>query len=1806
MKKQRISSALKISLIYALIGGLWILVSDQAASILFSNPVQFLIVQTYKGWFYVISTAIILFTLIKDEKKTLKIAEQNFSDLFEATSEGIFRSSPEGRFINVNAAMAEIFGYASPAEMVEKVTAISTQIHLSAETRRQFTETLLRDGMVEKFEARNLKKDGNIIWTSTNARVVKDKSGNVLYYEGFVTDITKQKIAEKALMDAEERYRTLVEKLPAVVFMGRFGHPKSTQYISPRLEDLLGYTPEEWESGDSLWENSLHPDDRKRVIAEDIRTENTGEPFRVEYRLRHRNGSYVWIKEDASLILGKNGAPLFWQGILLDITEQKYAEENLRRRDAILKAVGFSAEQFLKYADWEDCISQVLEQLGKATQVSRVYVIKKQVLSGNAILASQIFEWCSDVVKPQINNKKLQSKDFAADGFSRWIELFDKGLPVFGFVKNFPAEERGILEEQDILALICIPLQIGKDWWGFIGFDECTLERQWTEAEIEALKAASNTLSSAIRKKLSEEALLNSATSYHGLFNSINDAIYIQDITGYFLDVNDGVTQMYGYPKEYFIGKTPAILGAPGKNDMDKVLQAVQRAFNGQAQQFEFWGIRSNGDIFPKDVRLFKGSYFGQDVIIAVAQDITARKHDEDDLREQLKELTVLHSVALAESIAQNVDELIQRVTDIIGDTLYPDNCGVLLLNKTRDRLMPHPSYRGVSKESLAVSAPLTKGITGKVAGTGRSICVGDVSLDSAYYEETEGVLSELCVPIDIETRIIGVLNAESKKPNAFNGTDERLLNTIAGGMAKTIERIRLFELEQKRRKQAEILREATGELSSFFEMDKLFENIFISLAKLIGYDSASIERIDQGYFEIIAGQNIPKELIGRKYVSNPEKWENIYNLRQPVIIPDIQQDTRFEKFEETSYIRSWMGIPLFVKDTIIGFLNLDSRTPGFFNEEHAALAQTFANQVAIAMENSRLFELEHHRRNQAEILSQATSALANTLDINSLFENILDWLKKIAPYDSASIMLNNGDSQKLAAKRNLPEKFYIGRVFPITEKWKQVAAGRKPFIIEDAQKNTYFEKWEGTSYIRGWMCIAMFTKDKLIGFINLDSKTTGAYTEEHGILAQTFANQAATAIENARLFELEQKRRKNAEIVRQATTILTNLLDLPSLHEAILEWLHKITPYDSASILELEGDRIRITAAKGLANPEKALDQSFSSSNILCKTISDTSEPLIIEDCNNDPRFEKWGGTNNVRGWMGVPMISRGQVIGYITLDSYTPNVFTQNDAVAAQTFAHQAATSLENSRLFTETKQRLNELETVSRVSFALRAAHDAKEMIPILMDEIKASAGTDSAAIWLYEIEHNELKSEATTGWFNNLPKSNFKANEGIIGTVYSSGTAYVTTNVNNDPNANFFGENGSGIAVPIRTANETIGVLAVALNAPHKVKSHQTRLVSTLAEIAGNAIYRSSLYERSEEQIQRLTTLRELDTAITSSLDLRIPLNILTEHLLKKMGVSAAAVLVFNPDSQTLDCYATAGFKNRETMRAPLNIGDGLAGQILLSRRAVYIKDLNEETGRLQKSEQFTSYYAIPLFSKGATRGVLETYFRQPFSPSADWIEFLHTLAEQAIIAIDNAQLFENLQQTNQELSLAYDTTLEGWGKALELRDKETQGHTRRVTNLTLELARQMEIPEAELLQIRRGTLLHDIGKMGVSDNILHKNGPLTAAEQIEMRKHPQYAYDMLSPIAYLRPALDIVYCHHEWWDGGGYPRGLKGEEIPLSARVFAIIDVWDALLSNRPYRKAWTHKKAMKYIRSLSGKQFDPQVVDVFCRMIEKQ
>ncbi len=531
-------------------------------------------------------------------------------------------------------------------------------------------------------------------------------------------------------------------------------------------------------------------------------------------------------------------------------------------------------------------------------------------------------------------------------------------------------------------------------------------------------------------------------------------------------------------------------------------------------------------------------------------------------------------------------------------------------------------------------------------------------------------------------------------------------------------------------------------------------------------------------------------------------------------------------------------------------------------------------------------------------------------------------------------------------------------------------------------------------------------------------------------------------------------------------------------------------------------------------------------------------------------------------------------------------------------------------------ERLKRLAELEAVNRISTALRTTENLDEMLPRLLDETLAVINTTAGAIWLYDSHSGELRPKATRGWLADLLPSVEKNYEGIGGIVFTTGKIYRCADFATDPNTrppvrDLIPPGWRGACIPIYSTTERVGIVIIAVKAPRELKEEDIHLLTNLAEIAGNAIHRMRLHAQAELHVQRLNALRVFDMAITTSLDLHLTLDVLLDQATHQLGVDAADVLLYNKQTKKLEYAAGRGFRTSSAARSSVRLGEGLAGRAAQERKILQIIDPAQVAGGtaqgwLAQGEKFRTYYGVPLISKGSIEGVLEIFHRDTLTPDPEWREFLETLAGQAAIAIDDAQLFQNLQRSNTELRMAYDIFIEGLSRTLELRHLETQGHSKRVTGLTLALAREMrQFNDEELVAIRRGAILHDIGKICVPDSILLKPARLDTQEWSVMRKHPEYANDMLAPIGYLGPAVDIPYCHHEKWDGSGYPRGLIGEQIPLTARIFAVIDVWDALTHKRVYQDAWEGDDVRDYIASESGKHFDPQVVDAFLRYLDR-
>jgi HD-GYP domain-containing protein (c-di-GMP phosphodiesterase class II) len=428
------------------------------------------------------------------------------------------------------------------------------------------------------------------------------------------------------------------------------------------------------------------------------------------------------------------------------------------------------------------------------------------------------------------------------------------------------------------------------------------------------------------------------------------------------------------------------------------------------------------------------------------------------------------------------------------------------------------------------------------------------------------------------------------------------------------------------------------------------------------------------------------------------------------------------------------------------------------------------------------------------------------------------------------------------------------------------------------------------------------------------------------------------------------------------------------------------------------------------------------------------------------------------------------------------------------------------------------------------------------------------------------------------------------------------------------------------IPLKIKNELIGILVLGEKmAETPYTQEDISILTALASQTSLTIQNAKLYSIAQKelaerrkaeknlqlQLKRLSALQDINVAITENFDLQIPLVMLLDQVVTELKVDAADVLLYNPENKNLNYIAGRGFKTDALKFTSLQMGQGVAGMAAQKREPIYIKDLASEATTLSQSpllegENFVSYYGFPLIARNQVKGVLEIFHRSVLEPNQQWLDYLNTLISETAIALDNARMFTDLEKTNMELISAYEATLEGWARTLEMRDRETEGHSQRVLGMTMRLAEKMGVHGEDLVHIRRGSLLHDIGKIAIPDNILQKPGPLTDEEWETMRRHPSIAYEMLSSIHFLEPALEIPYHHHEKWDGSGYPQGLKGEEIPLAARIFAIVDVWDALSSDRPYRKAWQEEKVLRYIKEQSGTHFDPAVVKAFISLLEEE
>ncbi len=603
----------------------------------------------------------------------------------------------------------------------------------------------------------------------------------------------------------------------------------------------------------------------------------------------------------------------------------------------------------------------------------------------------------------------------------------------------------------------------------------------------------------------------------------------------------------------------------------------------------------------------------------------------------------------------------------------------------------------------------------------------------------------------------------------------------------------------------------------------------------------------------------------------------------------------------------------------------------------------------------------------------------------------------------------------------------------------------------------------------------------------------------------------------------------------------------------------------------------------------------------------------LPVEDYQNSPLVSRRiAASYPCRSVLGLPLISGHYKLGVATITFDAPHRFTEEEMARGEQAARQISLAIAKARLLDESERRAEELAAAVKVTGAVLRTRDLDERIEVILREMMSFAKTEYGAAFL--LDGDGVRLCAARGFAGSLHVE-------LQGLGRDRGewlrTPRTLSGSAGQPDLPEFARREgirSWITLPLSqplapgpSEAEFAASFVLASRDADVVTDERLAALRRMTPPLRLAVENARAYRRAQERMVRLRSLHEIDRAITSSLDLRTTLTVLLAEACSQLDVDAAAVRLFNAHTRSLEFAAARGLPESELRRAARASRHSHASQAATERRVVHVRHLEKEQAdpllAYLSAEGFADLLAVPLIAKGRVTGVLELMHRKPLDRDPDWKGFQESLAAQAAIALDSAAMFEELQRSRAEVILAYDSTLEGWARALDLRNDETEGRTERISEVTLRLAQELGVREVDLEQIRRGAMLHDIGEIAVPEAVLLKPGPLTEEEWVEVRRHPTVAFEMLSAIPYLRPALDIPYCHHERWDGSGYPRGLSGEQIPLAARIFAVVDVWEALTSSRPYREAWPEAKALAYIREKSGSQFDPRVVEAFLRVM---
>ncbi|MEJ2709889.1 MAG: GAF domain-containing protein [Anaerolineales bacterium] len=919
-------------------------------------------------------------------------------------------------------------------------------------------------------------------------------------------------------------------------------------------------------------------------------------------------------------------------------------------------------------------------------------------------------------------------------------------------------------------------------------------------------------------------------------------------------------TDAIGQPAEKLFGRWPHLANLIHRREERSAELSV-----GEGQQRKYYKIRLSR--LHAHQSLTSG-------LIAILHEFTEHRRSQEALKRRTEELACLNQALLDITLPEELPSLSKTILEE-AQQLVNASAGVLYLSRPERRELFCAYQINFPQIEIGSTLRLNEGAAGIVAQTGVALRneQGGIWPGRTSSEDTiENTTGTLTVPIRWQGLVTGVIHLQRFSPDpVFSETDLDLLTIFANQVGIVQENTRLLQAERRQRKRAQTLREVATILTASLERKQVLNLILEQLERVLDYDSASVMLTTGEKLSIVAHRKFhsPQQEFTPLEVDALPHVKEVLEERSSVIIKDTRSDPRWQYLSKSGYIRCWMGVPLIGQNRVLGLLNLDKEEAGYYNQADAELAEAFASQAAIAIENVRLFEAAQRQAQEAETLRQATSVVLSTLNQDEAINRILVQLERVVPFDSASVqLLVDGNLEVVGGSGWSDEKPIMGMRFPVPGDNPNtvVVQERHAYILGNAAETYTLFQEEPYRNVRSWLGVPLIVHNRVLGILALASIQADYFTEKHARLVSAFADQVVVAIENARLYAAERQRVEESDALRATIADISSELELPKLLQAVLK--------RAATLLNAQGGEL------GLFRKDKNAIEIVASYNLgedfsgkllaigegaMGKAAEDF-EPVIIDD------YSQWQGRSLQypqgpwHGVIAVPMQIGGRLVGAIDIvDFDEKRKFSASDQRLLSLFAQQAAIAVENARLYQSTREAADRRAVLHKVSQEIVAVRlDPETIYTAIHQAAGALMPTEAFAITLYDKNSASIEAVYLIDQQGRSPNQRFPADRGISGRIVQSGKSIYIPDMLEElgkVDAVHFGDPvvvRSILAVPMRLGGEITGMLSAQSYDPDAYTPDDQRLLEMLAAYAAIALDNSRLLK----EVQRL--------AITDSL------------------------------------------------------------------------------------------------------------------------------------------------------------------------------------------------------------------------------------------------------------------------------------------------------------------------------------------------